>query len=1175
MTENGSCNLSDDVQSSEIPLKKRKDTRLTKSTSSSWHIENSINGNPLKKKFFRSVLSKNEDESSPNIYAKKKKYFSVIQKDEDNLSIVSVPVQNTHPENLYSCLSNEDEKPSKKMADFEKDAEINSENKLVKPHFVNSKIGHFTDVHYLSDTKKSRVCSPSSHFEQNQISYKENKLPGILFSHDNSNILFSMKIKNSSTSDCIVDNNENSGDKKSETPSVQQFSLLSSNAEVDAIRNVETNENSGIEKDHAADENHNSNAVKLETPLMQPSSLLSGYVVDFCNSEIDAVQNVKTADNSDAEKEHSADENCNNNAVKSETPLMQLSSLLPSYANDFCSSETDTVQNVETNKNLGTDENHTSNTMKLETPFVQLSSLLFCQSEIDVVRNVKTNENSGAEENHNSNTVKLEAPLVQPPSLFFSHSEIDIVRNVKTNENSDAEKEHVADENCNSNTVKSETPLVQPSCSLSTFVHDYRNSEIDAVQNVDTNANSGAEKEHVVDESHNSNPGKSETSSVQHSSLLSIYLDDFCSSEIDAVPSNKTESLLSQGSQSHSSGVLEQQSTENVVSSSTETCRKITSSNISNPEGSQEKREYKYFGSSLDTYDFSKSPFFLEHSFSPFVFKEKNEVNTNFRPVDLTLSKSNEHYDPTSEISSNVSVSSSVGNSSILSTPLNFSNGNIPLKIENFLNADAGCSQENLCSKSSLLNNTMLSVDDEHREQSHLLQSKSSKDKMSIDLEREVSYNANIENQYKYMLPQLNASKDEENAFKKEIPAMFLNDEGKSCDSNKLKCTSSHTFSENRQEEGEDGFIKWKICMRQQENSSTDNGSKEEMLNDQNIHNFSSDNRSNDMLRSILMDLCEEELNSLEGTTRRDRCEEELNCLEETVERDRQTLQSGESSSRNLQDSLIDLCSNNDTTSEADDDDVKVIEILDVTDSVEGSSRTSRTPHSFDVEFLAKPSTSKCSPSLSVDFTNSNSGFKKSFKQLFLNSNDEDSNREIDKKKKINIHSEDPDCIDPNFCSVINSDSSLSICSSSSSTPCYDHDAQNSVDEEIFKSLKTVGKKYKRSSVIKRKRRSKAIPVITLSDDSSDEENVKNKKVEVTSVEKDNAQREKDSIQRPELECAICLESMMGQRGISSTVCGHVYCTACIEEVIEKKQECPTCRTPLNSSQVHKVFLFG
>jgi hypothetical protein len=62
---------------------------------------------------------------------------------------------------------------------------------------------------------------------------------------------------------------------------------------------------------------------------------------------------------------------------------------------------------------------------------------------------------------------------------------------------------------------------------------------------------------------------------------------------------------------------------------------------------------------------------------------------------------------------------------------------------------------------------------------------------------------------------------------------------------------------------------------------------------------------------------------------------------------------------------------------------------------------------------------------------------------------------------------------------------------------------------------------------------------------------------------------------RLEWECAICLETVSSKRGISATMCGHVYCTPCVIEVVYKKKECPTCRRTLDITEVHPLFISG
>jgi len=60
--------------------------------------------------------------------------------------------------------------------------------------------------------------------------------------------------------------------------------------------------------------------------------------------------------------------------------------------------------------------------------------------------------------------------------------------------------------------------------------------------------------------------------------------------------------------------------------------------------------------------------------------------------------------------------------------------------------------------------------------------------------------------------------------------------------------------------------------------------------------------------------------------------------------------------------------------------------------------------------------------------------------------------------------------------------------------------------------------------------------------------------------------------------CPVCFEILSDiiSRGESlmSTLCGHVFCATCVRRVIRSSTNkfCPTCRTPLSSRNVHKIF---
>lgn len=56
------------------------------------------------------------------------------------------------------------------------------------------------------------------------------------------------------------------------------------------------------------------------------------------------------------------------------------------------------------------------------------------------------------------------------------------------------------------------------------------------------------------------------------------------------------------------------------------------------------------------------------------------------------------------------------------------------------------------------------------------------------------------------------------------------------------------------------------------------------------------------------------------------------------------------------------------------------------------------------------------------------------------------------------------------------------------------------------------------------------------------------------------------------LECAICLEGFEEQ-DISITNCGHLFCSDCIQDEIERNKQCPTCRTGVTLRQLKRAHL--
>lgn len=59
---------------------------------------------------------------------------------------------------------------------------------------------------------------------------------------------------------------------------------------------------------------------------------------------------------------------------------------------------------------------------------------------------------------------------------------------------------------------------------------------------------------------------------------------------------------------------------------------------------------------------------------------------------------------------------------------------------------------------------------------------------------------------------------------------------------------------------------------------------------------------------------------------------------------------------------------------------------------------------------------------------------------------------------------------------------------------------------------------------------------------------------------------------RVEMCCSICLDDMIG-REILSSICGHIYCKACILNSIAIRPHCPNCQKRLNKKDLHPIYL--
>lgn len=60
------------------------------------------------------------------------------------------------------------------------------------------------------------------------------------------------------------------------------------------------------------------------------------------------------------------------------------------------------------------------------------------------------------------------------------------------------------------------------------------------------------------------------------------------------------------------------------------------------------------------------------------------------------------------------------------------------------------------------------------------------------------------------------------------------------------------------------------------------------------------------------------------------------------------------------------------------------------------------------------------------------------------------------------------------------------------------------------------------------------------------------------------------SVEEYRFKCAICMENLKEE---TSTICGHIFCGACIKGAIQAQKKCPTCRKKLNMKNIHRIYL--
>ncbi|GFT63010.1 hypothetical protein NPIL_685471 [Nephila pilipes] len=67
------------------------------------------------------------------------------------------------------------------------------------------------------------------------------------------------------------------------------------------------------------------------------------------------------------------------------------------------------------------------------------------------------------------------------------------------------------------------------------------------------------------------------------------------------------------------------------------------------------------------------------------------------------------------------------------------------------------------------------------------------------------------------------------------------------------------------------------------------------------------------------------------------------------------------------------------------------------------------------------------------------------------------------------------------------------------------------------------------------------------------------------------------SSKQAKIECGVCYDTLeemsSSKKSLMSTVCGHIFCSLCINEALKQSKVCPKCRKRLSSRQVHPIYV--
>lgn len=80
--------------------------------------------------------------------------------------------------------------------------------------------------------------------------------------------------------------------------------------------------------------------------------------------------------------------------------------------------------------------------------------------------------------------------------------------------------------------------------------------------------------------------------------------------------------------------------------------------------------------------------------------------------------------------------------------------------------------------------------------------------------------------------------------------------------------------------------------------------------------------------------------------------------------------------------------------------------------------------------------------------------------------------------------------------------------------------------------------------------------------------------VKIEAAKPEGASIDPHHLARPRFafECSICMEHLGGD-DISTTECGHLYCTACIIKTAKDRGVCPMCQASIKLDDLRRLYL--